>query len=70
MTRLLIALALAGAVGMLPQPVPADAQSKTQSCLDKAVESCDKDFPGGDPETVAIRGYCYIIRTSLCLIFD
>lgn len=36
-------------------------------CLIDAVESCDDDFGGSSNYyTVAIRGWCYIIRSGMC----
>ena len=36
-------------------------------CLIDAVESCNDDFGGNSNYyTVAIRGWCYIIRSGLC----
>lgn len=71
MKQVVAAAVLAGALGMLANPLPADAQigdSKLQRCLNEAVESCDKDFKGGDIYTIAARGYCYMIRTVICRV--
>jgi hypothetical protein len=36
-------------------------------CVIDAVESCDNDFGGNSNYyTVAIRGWCYIVRTGMC----
>lgn len=36
-------------------------------CLIDAVESCNDDFGGSSNYyTVAIRGWCYIIRSGMC----
>ena len=36
-------------------------------CVIDAVESCDRDFGGSSNYyTVAIRGWCYIVRTGMC----
>jgi hypothetical protein len=67
MRKLLSIVVVTGALGMLPHPVPADA-AQSKSCLQNAVDSCDRDFPGGDRYTVAIRGWCYLIRTALCKV--
>jgi hypothetical protein len=68
MKRLVSAVALAAAVTMLPNPIPADA-AVVRGCLDREIASCDEDFPGASPDNVAIRGWCYIIRTAICEIF-
>ena len=53
------ALALAAIVGS-PRTARAD-------CLIDAVASCNSDFGGSSNYyTVAIRGWCYIIRSGLC----
>lgn len=69
MRRAMITALLAGAVGMLSEPVPADAQKLTR-CLLEAIDSCDGHFGGGDPKVAALRGWCYIIRGGWCGIFD
>ncbi len=46
--------------GLLPAR---EVQAQSQSCVD----SCDEDFPGGDPFTIGARGWCMIIR---CLILE
>lgn len=36
-------------------------------CVIEAVESCDNDFGGSSNYyTIAIRGWCYIVRTGMC----
>jgi hypothetical protein len=53
------ALALSGILGS-PRSARAD-------CVIDAVESCDNDFGGNSNYyTVAIRGWCYIVRTGMC----
>lgn len=44
---------------------PRDAKA---DCLIDAVQSCDADFAGtnGNYYTIAIRGWCYIIRDGIC----
>ncbi len=66
MRRLITTVFLAGAVGLLPAPAPADAQAKLVRCLREAIDSCGRDFEGGSPHMVAIRGYCYGIRGGIC----
>jgi hypothetical protein len=57
------ALAL-GALAGAPRRAAAD-------CVIDAVESCDRDFGGNSNYyTIAIRGWCYIIRTGLCKAID
>ena len=72
MTRLIIAVLLAGVISVLPNPQPADAQQdgKATKCLLEAIESCDEDFEGNDVYMVAARGYCYMIRAAMCRILD
>lgn len=70
MKRLLTTVTLAGMVAMLPHPTPADAVTVEKSCVDEAIESCDEDFAGNDWRTIAIRGWCYMIRTGWCELLD
>jgi len=57
MRRTVLSAALAVlAVGALAQPARAD-----QACINE----CKADFPGSDPVSVSIRGWCYIIRNCL-----
>ena len=52
---LLTALTLTGGVLVPTAPLAAD----------DCIESCNRDFPGGSPILISIRGWCYIIRCSL-----
>jgi hypothetical protein len=61
---------LAGVVALLPNPQPADAIDRLGKCLLEAVRSCDGDFAGNEPYTIAARGYCYMIRTGMCYVMD
>lgn len=71
MKQFVASVLLAGAVAMLPNPAPADArEDKLAECMAEAIESCDKDFDGNEVYVVAARGYCYMIRTGLCYVFD
>lgn len=65
MKRLITTAAITAAIALLPSPAPADAAAAA-TCLRDSVESCDGDFPGGDPYTAAIRGWCYMIRIAIC----
>ena len=68
MRRVIAAALLAGFVGLLPSPQPADAQdSKVMRCLQQAVEECDEDFEGKSEYLIAIRGWCYMIRGAICI---
>jgi len=67
MKRYLWALLLAGAVGMTPNPKPADAAAVAGSCLDNVIADCNEDFSTDSEYLIAIRGWCYIIRGSFCL---
>ncbi|MFQ5702695.1 MAG: hypothetical protein ACE5HT_01580 [Gemmatimonadales bacterium] len=70
MKRLITAAFLIGMIGPLVNPKPADAQDgKLKKCLQEAVYSCDQDFQGNEPETIAIRGWCYMIRGAICRVF-
>jgi hypothetical protein len=67
MPRWILAVVLIGAAGVLPAPSTADAQDKTLvDCLNEAVRSCDADFEGNDVYMAAVRGYCYMIRGTIC----
>ena len=67
MKRLIVAMLAAGAIGMFPNPSPADAQStKLVKCMNEAVASCDEDFKGDGWRMTSIRGWCYMIRTGMC----
>jgi hypothetical protein len=61
MKKTILAGALAlGAILGSPRPAHAD-------CLIEAVDSCNADFGGaGNYYTVAIRGWCYMIRSGIC----
>jgi hypothetical protein len=69
MKRLIIAALAAGVIGILPNPRPADATDKAGRCAIQAVNSCDNDFSDDSPELIAIRGYCYLIRSAICMFF-
>lgn len=66
MKRLIGAAALAVVLGLVPNPRPADAATRTVGCLEEAIASCDADFAGDRPETIGIRGWCYMIRMAMC----
>ena len=70
MKMLITSAVLAGMVALLPNPRPADAEELMGKCLLQAVRSCDRDFAGYDPYTLAARGYCYMIRTGMCYVMD
>lgn len=61
MRRLMLStLLVLGAVTSQATPARAD-------CLTDSVESCNEDFGGSDNYyTIAIRGWCYLIRIGLC----
>lgn len=61
MKRIILATALGfGAIVGTPRTSRAD-------CLIDAVASCDDDFGGNSNYyTIAIRGWCYLIRAGLC----
>jgi hypothetical protein len=57
---LLAAVLAAGALLGSPRPAHAD-------CLIDSVASCNDDFGGNSNYyTIAIRGWCYIIRGGIC----
>ncbi|MCK5713214.1 MAG: hypothetical protein KAI25_10890 [Hyphomicrobiaceae bacterium] len=66
MKRLILAGIAAGSIGLLPNPQPADAAKKLMKCMLDAIESCDGAFGNDSPELIAVRGYCYMIRTGMC----
>ena len=68
MKRLIIAGLVAGTLGMVPNPKPADAWH-TVRCMAESIDECDRDFPSEDIYLTAARGYCYTIRTAICRIF-
>jgi hypothetical protein len=70
MKKLLILMLLAGALGALSNPAPADAALAEESCVSEAVASCDEDFSGSTEKLIGIRGWCYMIRWYMCLVFD
>jgi hypothetical protein len=70
MKTLIMSAALAGVVALLPNPQPADATDRLGKCLIESVNTCDQDFAGYDPYTIAARGYCYMIRTGMCYAMD
>ncbi|MFQ6047273.1 MAG: hypothetical protein ACE5PT_13115 [Gemmatimonadales bacterium] len=71
MNKLIVATLVAGAVGLLPNPTPADAQDdRLLGCLKEAIASCDEDFSGNSLYTIAIRGWCYAIRSGMCYALD
>lgn len=71
MKRVILTALAAGVVALLPHPVPADAQSESWvKCIKEANESCQKDFPGDSYFAMSVRGYCIMIRSSICKVFD
>jgi hypothetical protein len=66
MKRLITIAGLLGVLWVLPHPTAASAEAAAGRCVDEAVYSCDDDFSGGDRYTIAIRGWCYMIRTGIC----
>ncbi len=69
MKRIVTTALLAGAFWVLPNPTPAGAET-LQNCVDEAVASCDDEFGGDNFRTISVRGWCYMIRTGLCKVFD
>jgi hypothetical protein len=62
--RLILASALAlSTAATLPAPAQAE-------CLAEAVASCNADFPGTTNQIIGIRGWCMLIRSGICGIFD
>lgn len=66
MKRLITMAGLLGALWVFPNPTTATAATAAYGCLDEAIQSCDDEFGGNDRFTIAIRGWCYIIRTGIC----
>jgi len=70
MRKLILSALAAGAVGLLPNPKPADAQDTSLlECTREAIASCDKDFAGNSIYMAAARGYCYMVRTAICKVY-
>lgn len=72
MTKWIGVLLLTGTVGLVARPAPADAQGtdlehRAVKCANEAEGSCNEDFPPTDWRLIAIRGWCYTIRTALCV---
>jgi len=65
MRKLILSIATVGALGMAPAPVPADA-AVAGRCLDGVIADCNEDFPNTDERLIAIRGWCYMIRSAWC----
>ncbi|HEX2780716.1 MAG TPA: hypothetical protein VHM30_14540 [Gemmatimonadaceae bacterium] len=65
MRKTILAGALAlGAILGSARPAQAD-------CLSEAVSSCNDDFGGANNYyTIAIRGWCYMIRGAMCSAMD
>lgn len=51
----------------LSDPTEAVAQDKLLKCTIKAVAECNEEFSPDNEYMVAIRGWCYMIRTGICL---
>lgn len=69
------ALLLTGMVGLVANPAPADAQGtdfehRAVKCANEAEDTCNEDFPPNDWRLIAIRGWCYTIRTAMCIGSD
>lgn len=62
--KLIFASALAlSAITAAPAPARGD-------CVGESIASCKGDFPGLTEQIVGIRGWCYLIRSAWCGIFD
>ena len=69
MRKLILTMATVGALGMAPAPVPADAAT-AGDCLLDSYYSCSSEFSASTSENlIAIRGWCYLIRWGICLVF-
>ncbi len=69
MKKFLLGAPPAVTIGLMPNPAPADARQRSQThkpCLQEAVEDCSGEFVGSHHYTIAIRGWCYIIRSAIC----
>lgn len=69
MKRLILVASVIGALGVLPAPAPADAKT-VNNCLNDSIGSCNSDFGGGSDRSIAIRGWCYMIRWGWCSWLD
>lgn len=71
MKRLIMAVLLSGFIALLPNPQPVGAEpTKLQACLREAIYTCDEDFDPQSEILVAVRGWCYMIRSAICFTFD
>ena len=62
--KLILASALAlSAATAVPAPARGD-------CINESIGSCKSDFPGLTEQIVGIRGWCYLIRSAWCVLFD
>ena len=69
MRKLMATAFLAGLLGLLPSPKPADA-TVFNPCISDAIATCNNDFGGSTERLVGIRGWCYLIRWGWCSAFD
>jgi hypothetical protein len=68
MKRLIVAAALCGIIGLLTHPrIASREETVIHSCLREAVRLCDEDLDLNDGLSVAVRGWCYAIRSAFCL---
>lgn len=74
MKKTILALGLAAALLGTASPALAEddpeLMHQTIKCMGAAIKECDADFPVSDYYSVAIRGWCYLIRTGICLAME
>jgi hypothetical protein len=66
MQRIVSAVVLAGTIGALPRSAPVKEAESWNECAHEAIQSCNPALRGDAPERVALRGWCYAVRTGRC----
>jgi hypothetical protein len=61
--------ALVSVLSLAGYAAPARADDFTR-CVIQAVKECDEQFPPGDRWNTAIRGWCYMIQTGMCMAME
>jgi hypothetical protein len=58
-------------LGLVAMTMVAGAPSRAWAgCVEEAIESCQEEFSSTSDKLVGILGWCYIIRTAWCELFD
>jgi hypothetical protein len=61
--------ALASVLTLAGGLTPARA-GNVDKCMAIAVKDCDARFPPSDRWNIAIRGWCYMIQTGMCVAME